>query len=409
MDVWKFNKGEWTEAYVFLKILGDGRIYGADQQLHKDPMTYMDIVNIIRDEPDRYLRFERLMRNEVEAIEAYDSDVCFKIITARELRYKASRLYRDIMALSAKGAGAIPTAEAYLKDLHLAGPKARISREACEKYGAKTDIIITAQSNIDNATTTTGFSIKSHLGSSATLFNSSQTSGFLYRINGCTDEGMHIINSISSSFVKSLKYIRDNYSMSYIGCRNEMFSDNLSLVDSKMDEIMQCAILASLGYYDNNTPKKIQDVCHSIIDINPLRHRRPEIFYPFKFKEFLFDSFAGMTATNSWNGRKLLTGGYIDVSPEGELLYYRAMSDDVFESYLFKHTYIDMPDRGINSAMAILKGKTTLENREPTEEEINEIKYTRNCNLRAKKSDWGYVYKNNEDYLLAINFQVRFK
>lgn len=35
MAVWKFNRGEWTEAYVFMRLLGDGRIYGASSELTK--------------------------------------------------------------------------------------------------------------------------------------------------------------------------------------------------------------------------------------------------------------------------------------------------------------------------------------------------------------------------------------
>lgn len=51
MAVWEFNRGEWTEAYVFLRLLGEGRIYGASADLVKDEKTYIDIVNIIRAEP----------------------------------------------------------------------------------------------------------------------------------------------------------------------------------------------------------------------------------------------------------------------------------------------------------------------------------------------------------------------
>ena len=57
MAVWQFNRGEWTEAYVFLRLLGDGRIYGANDNLEKDELTYIDIINIIKDEPNQYLRF----------------------------------------------------------------------------------------------------------------------------------------------------------------------------------------------------------------------------------------------------------------------------------------------------------------------------------------------------------------
>ena len=58
MATWKFNRGEWTEAYVFMRLLGDGRIYGASPKLTKDDSIYIDIINIIRDEPDKILIFE---------------------------------------------------------------------------------------------------------------------------------------------------------------------------------------------------------------------------------------------------------------------------------------------------------------------------------------------------------------
>ena len=58
MAVWQFNRGEWTEAYVFMRLLGDGRIYGASSELTRDDSTYIDIINIIRDEPDKLLIFE---------------------------------------------------------------------------------------------------------------------------------------------------------------------------------------------------------------------------------------------------------------------------------------------------------------------------------------------------------------
>lgn len=45
MAVWQFNRGEWTEAYVFMRLLGDGRIYGASSELTRDDSTYIDIMS----------------------------------------------------------------------------------------------------------------------------------------------------------------------------------------------------------------------------------------------------------------------------------------------------------------------------------------------------------------------------
>ena len=40
MGDWKFNKGEWGEAYVFLRLLGVGRIFGANREFKKDENVY---------------------------------------------------------------------------------------------------------------------------------------------------------------------------------------------------------------------------------------------------------------------------------------------------------------------------------------------------------------------------------
>ena len=55
--MWTFNYGEWTEAYVFLRLLGNGRIYGANADFERDESVYMDIINVIRHEKNHILKF----------------------------------------------------------------------------------------------------------------------------------------------------------------------------------------------------------------------------------------------------------------------------------------------------------------------------------------------------------------
>lgn len=172
---------------------------------------------------------------------------------------------------------------------------------------------------------------KSHLGSSPTLFNSSSTSGFVYHVVGCDEDGMHHLNA-KDSLIDIISGIRENYSLEYAGCRNEIFEQNINMVDSRMDEILQYAMLLRVGYLPNESSTTVVSTCQLLAEKNPLNVRNPHAFYTSKLKSFLFASFAGMTASEEWNGRKLLTGGYIDVDKDGEMLYYRAMSDDVFEN-----------------------------------------------------------------------------
>ncbi len=253
--------------------------------------------------------------------------------------------------------------------------------------------------------------IKSHIGSSPILFNCSSTSGFIYRVVGCDKEGMHKLNH-KEGFLDIISAIKQDYELEYVGCRNEIFEQNIRIVDSRMDEILQNAILLHIGYVDGLNSTSVSDMCNSLAELNPIGAGNPQFFYAAKLKAFLFASFAGMTASTEWSGRKKLTGGYIDVDREGELLYYRAISDDIFENYLFMHTYVDRPDRGANKSLAVAEANAHIsEGRSLTETERNRIIYKngRSGTKNSKKGDFGYVYKEGENFYIAVNFQIRFR
>lgn len=413
MAVWKFNRGEWTEAYVFLRLLGDGRIYGASADLVKDPSTYIDILNIIRDEPDKITIFERFLSDNIEYVRISKDEEVIRIVTVPEISGYAKSLYDAIKQLeAARRTVEIPDVQKYLESLGLNTPKASLSDAAKTRYGAKTDIIITSRSPFDHVTSTEGFSIKSHLGSPATLFNCSQTSGFTYEIVGCDEKVMHELNA-RDTFLSIVKGIKEKgCKLVFYGCRNPFFEQNISIVDSQMHKILSEAVLTHAGYYSDTIQGcNVKDICNCVIGRNPIGVTNPQIFYPAKFKDFLFASFAGMTASTAWSGRKEVTGGYIDVGNEGEMLYYRAISDEVFGNYLFENTYFDRPDRGWCKDLALAKAKAFHEGRKLSNEEecaltfINGVAGVR----KSKKGDFGYVYGKKGRFHIDINFQIRFR
>ncbi len=412
MAVWEFNRGEWTEAYVFLRLLGDGRIYGASADLVRDEQTYLDIISIIRDEPDKCIIFERFIQDEMAYVQSSMGDDILKVVTAPELTEKATYLYDAIKSVNAGDRKIkVPEIQTYLEELSFDSPKANLSDKAKEKYGAKTDIIVTTEDSFDHVKTIGGFSIKSHIGSPPTLFNCSSTSGFIYRVVGCDEEGMHKLNH-KEGFLDIISAIKQDYKLEYVGCRNEIFEQNIRIVDSRMDEILQNAILLHIGYIDGLNSTSVSDMCNSLAELNPIGAGNPQVFYAAKLKAFLFASFAGMTASTEWSGRKKLTGGYIDVDREGELLYYRAISDDIFENYLFMHTYVDRPDRGANKSLAVAEANAYIgEGRSLTETERNRIIYKngRSGTKNSKKGDFGYVYKEGDNFYIVANFQIRFR
>ncbi len=409
MAVWQFNKGEWTEAYVFMRLLGDGRIYGASSDLKKDESTYIDIVNIIRDEQDQIVIFKRYIEANIAYVKASKDDENIKVVTAPELSKYAQLLYNSIKELAASRVIKVPKVQEYLESLGINSPKANLSDSAKEKYGAKTDVIITSKDSLDHTITTEGFSIKSHIGSPATLFNCSQTSGFTFEVVGCDEEGMHSINA-NDAFLDILKAIKESYTLKYIGCRNSAFEQNIAIVDSRMEEVLSEAVLIQASYY-GSCGSGLKDVCDKVIELNPINVKNPLQFYPAKFKDFLFDSFAGMTASSIWNGKKRMTGGYIDVSKNGEMLYYRALSDDIFCNYLFENTFFDRPDRGVRKDMAVAQAKAYFEGRKLSESETNSLIYKNGVSgtKKSKKGDFGFVYESQGRYFIDLNFQIRFR
>jgi hypothetical protein len=48
------NKGEWSEIYVFLKLLAEGKLNAADADLNAISSIYYPIIKILRQENSKY-------------------------------------------------------------------------------------------------------------------------------------------------------------------------------------------------------------------------------------------------------------------------------------------------------------------------------------------------------------------
>lgn len=158
----------------------------------------------------------------------------------------AQFLYNSIKELAASRVIKVTKVQEYLESLGINCPKANLSDSAKEKYGAKTDVIITSENSLDHTVTTEGFSIKSHIGSPQ-LCSIVLRLGFTFEVVGCDERGMHQINA-NDAFLDILKAIKESYSLKYIGCRNSAFEQNIAIVDSRMEEVLSEAVLIQASY-----------------------------------------------------------------------------------------------------------------------------------------------------------------
>ncbi len=406
-DIWRFNRGEWTEAYVFLKLLSDGKIYGATEDLKKDLSKFIKIVSVTRPEKENFvLKYEPDFDSIPQKVSAMLNETEFAVITVSELAEKANFLYKSMKTFSSQKKDTIPEIQEFLEKLKFSSPKIPSLPKSFEnEFGRKTDIIVTIINSEDGAVSTDGFSIKSHMGSPSSLFNSGDGSRLIFKIVGCTKKRMHEINLIEDE-LKIIQAIKDDkdLSLEFVKTGKEEFAGNLEYIDTQMLKIITMTMLVQTKYLSPAKSGNLRDIVNVVSELNPLNVMYPEHFYEAKFKDFLFASLAGLTASKKWDGKTRMTGGYIDVNKDGELLYYRAISNEIFCSYLYENTFIDRPDRGHNKDIAIEKAKAYFENRTVSDAEIEAIK-----KAKDKKGNCGFVYEENGEYFIAINFQVRFR
>ncbi len=353
----KGNKGEWSELYVLLYLLGTGKLYAANEKMERLRDVYFPIMRILRDNPEG--RIDYYITNDTE-IEIHVNGKCTEKIPAHSLKIEADYLYEAIEHGSER-AFSIDRTEAFMKRLNtyrLAAPSSD-----------KTDITMQVHDIHTGYDPVMGFSIKSELGSAPSLLNASRATNFVYEVIGITDADMDRINEIDSR-TKILDRINSVYQiggkLNYSSTANTTFAMNLMLIDSRMEEIIAAMLLYSYRTNEVDCTKLLKQLDKD----NPLGFPR-EGFYSYKFKKLLSAIALGMKPSVLWDGLDEANGGYIVVSSTGDVLAYHLYNRNFFEQYLIDNTKLE-------------RGSTD-------------------------RHGFAVVYKEDGRYYINLNLQIRFK
>ncbi len=66
----KGNKGEWSELYVLLRLLADGKIHAANDKVEKINNIFFPIKKIIREDVE-HEKYEYVVNNKIKSIEIF--------------------------------------------------------------------------------------------------------------------------------------------------------------------------------------------------------------------------------------------------------------------------------------------------------------------------------------------------
>lgn len=326
----KGNKGEWSEIYVLLRLLADGKIYAADSELNKLEDIFFPIIKIIRAEVTGEVK---------EYFPGRSISIYFNGEKIKELPFEcfdseAQALLSVIKDRSTTGAFSAERTETFMNKILCY----RLSAPAMDK----SDITMELMDIHTGYRPKVGFSIKSELGSLPTLLNAGKTTNFIYKVKHNYPNMLREANTIyrvsggrNHTDVRGriAKIIEENGTLEYYDMNNQIFKDNLVLIDTSMDKI----VAATLLYFYKDGISDCEAMVNRLEQDNPMSYGNVNA-YRYKFKKFLTAVALGMKPATVWNGLDEATGGYIIVTRSGDVLAYHIYNRNYFEEYLLKNT-----------------------------------------------------------------------
>ena len=380
----KGNKGEWSEIYVFLRLLDSGRLDVADDELNAVPNEFYKILEIIRKETEstnNYIRKDDSVTICVTNDKTAEKETFSYPVSV--FAEKADRLLQFIK--NAKGRSfQLPSITSFLHEL-------RIS--SVNDVGHNRDITIMIEDFRTKMAQTLGFSIKSYLGKNSTLFNAGPGTNFIFRVTLPDKEEIDCDTfnsetySLPGKIGARLNSLIQNYNatVNFSEVQSKCLDQNLKTIAGDMPLILANMLLIKYIYGISDIKKCTERLTeNNPLDFDIQTHGN---IYEYKVKRFLQDCAQGMTPEKPWLGIYDATGGQIIVKDNGDVVCYHIYELNRFRSFLYNNTKFEYASTG---------------------EDSGNPGHQRN-DSSSKKYFYGWLYKKDDQYYIKINLQVRSK
>lgn len=319
-----YNKGEWSEAYVLVKVIADGVLAQGDGQFKPADEPPYKVISAIRNDGEFLKKTYTRRSSDVIVSGEKLSELIIDLDKFDEI---SKVLFQEIKEGKGRTFPVSPELWSLLNDLSI--------NQIKEKSDKKADIQVEVRDHFSGVESLLGFSVKSQIGGASTLVNSSQATNFRFRVN-CSDSQFNELKLLAKG-KKQVRYLKDNnISIEFEEIRNTTFRNNLALLDAELPKILaECLV----DYYSASATNLV-DVINLLDSRNPCNYPVDQgaSFYSYKLKRYLCESALGMMPTSKWTGQHDATGGYIIVCESGEVLSYHLLRKNLFEDYLIQNT-----------------------------------------------------------------------
>jgi type II site-specific deoxyribonuclease len=352
------NKGEWSELYAMLYLIVNRKLLTVDSNLKIISDDLFKVKTIINPEQkgDLIIDFSCDGKNIIPTVYGALKEP----ISIKEVQEIKEQLFSSIN--SNKGAFTIEEIPIWFNSK---GINATFKAPTNQKQ----DIILINYDLFKNKITPKlGYSIKSQLGSPATILNASAQTDFRYIVENLSQDKIAEINNI-----KTDQKLRDRITrikelggkISFDSVVSQTFNNNLSFIDTNFGSALAEALLNS---YELKTKSLKELFSNSRIyeDKNLAYH---------KLKDFLYAISFGMLPSIKWNGEYSANGGFIIVSKDSNVyildnIYY----EKEVRKYLLEETKLESPSATRYHMLELKENEQT-----------GKIYFTLNLQIRFKK------------------------
>lgn len=327
---WTANKGEWSEAYVFLKLLGEGRV--------PLPQHRYQLINaFLRDEGEGSVTEYKVNRSTGE-VEWVIEEEQFSLPQAEFLK-ESDRLLKEIKVNT--GTFTVESTVEFYRGLGI---------HKLKPSTTKADLDIDLYDPVTGQESTYGWSVKSLIGSSPTLLNASGATRFEYELSNMTDAIMDKVNAIGShtdpikgkKYKRRIQYLIEQGHLTTSGKPiDPVFEHNLQMVDTELPSII--GELLKL-YYSKDRVNSSRSLLSLLEADDPLKFGKDYSgIYTYKWRQFLVAVALGMEPNTWWDGDLDATGGFLVVDDSGQIEGASTNDRTNFEAYLLDSTKLDTP------------------------------------------------------------------
>lgn len=317
------NKGEWSELYAIGYLITRGGGYAADEFTKLDSSIFYKVLKII-DNPSG--QFETIYQLHDKEVEIQQNGVAIIRISKEEIKVKVKEFFDDLLERSQAHAFTLQSGQDLMELLK----KEKLSASS----SLTSDLYLTLEDlETKMETPVKGFSVKSEIGSPATIFNASKSTNLTYKIIGKGEPKPFRKISAVKANVQNL--VGQGFSLKFERFDNPTFEKSLRNIDSNLPEYLAEVLLA----YTHSTTTKMDKVCEiAFPESNPDSALKKQ-----KVKRFLSAASMGLKAATEWSGYPEDFGGMLLVKRDGDVLFYYLYNMKKFEEYLFNNLRFETP------------------------------------------------------------------